>query len=46
MEKAMHQFHGIGYAEYNNSLKRRMEVEVSREREYQKSRQLAAQFGS
>lgn len=41
----MHQFHGFGYAEYNNSLDRRIQVEISREQNHRKGRQLAEQFG-
>lgn len=41
----MHQFHGFGYAEYNHSLDRRLEVEVNREKNHQKGRQMAAEFG-
>lgn len=44
MEKAMHQTHGFGYAEYNRSLEKRMKVEASRERDYKLSCQLAAEF--
>ncbi|WP_170031836.1 hypothetical protein [Alteribacillus bidgolensis] len=44
MEKAMHQSHGFGYAEYNRSLQKRLEVEQSREMEYKISCQIAAEF--
>ncbi|MDQ0298380.1 hypothetical protein J2S78_000788 [Salibacterium salarium] len=44
MEKAMHQSHGFGYAEYNRSLEKRLKVEASRERDYKASCQLAAEF--
>ncbi|MFZ4450849.1 hypothetical protein [Salibacterium aidingense] len=40
----MHQSHGFGYAEYNRSLERRLQVEITREREYKKGCQLTAQF--
>lgn len=36
----MQQSHGMGYAEYNGSLKKRMQVEMDRERDYQKSKKL------
>lgn len=37
MEKSMHQAHGIGYAEYERSLEKRMLVEKNREKDYQNS---------
>ncbi|WP_341482363.1 hypothetical protein [Bacillus kexueae] len=30
----MHQFHGMGYAEYSRKHKKRLEVEKQREKEY------------
>lgn len=40
MEKAMQQNHGIGYAEYNLSLKKRLQVEKNREQDYQISKKI------
>lgn len=37
MEKAMHQSHGIGYAEYNQNLDERLRIEQERDKEYSKS---------
>ncbi|SIR11544.1 hypothetical protein SAMN05443094_105212 [Domibacillus enclensis] len=42
MEKAMHANYGVGYAEYNQKHEVRMEVEQQREKDYQKSQQMAA----
>jgi hypothetical protein len=42
MEKAMHQSHGMGYAEYAQNHKKRMDVEVSREADYRKSQLIYA----
>lgn len=44
MEKALQHSHGIGYAEYNRSLDKRLEVEKTREMDYKKSNLIAAQF--
>ncbi|MFB4163174.1 hypothetical protein ACE1TI_04855 [Alteribacillus sp. JSM 102045] len=40
----MYQSYGFGYAEYNRSLEKRLEVEVSRELEHKISCQIAAEF--
>jgi hypothetical protein len=42
MEKAMHQSHGCGYAEYDRDLEKRLEIEKDRERAYKKGLQIAA----
>ena len=42
MEKAMHQSHGIGYAEYAQKHEKRMDVEMSREEDYRKSQLIYA----
>ncbi|MBZ5753568.1 hypothetical protein [Metabacillus rhizolycopersici] len=42
MEKAMHQSHGMGYAEYAQNHKKRMDVEISREADYRKSQLIYA----
>jgi len=42
MEKAMHQSHGMGYAEYARKHDKRMDVEMSREEEYRKSQLIYA----
>ncbi|WP_202595353.1 hypothetical protein [Halalkalibacter okhensis] len=44
MEKAMQQSHGTSYAEYNRNLEKRLEIEKEREKDYEKSKKLAAQF--
>ncbi|SDM95969.1 hypothetical protein SAMN04488137_2790 [Fictibacillus solisalsi] len=33
----MHKNHGIGYAEYERNLDKRLDIEQEREKEYQKS---------
>ncbi|TCP23511.1 hypothetical protein EV207_13031 [Scopulibacillus darangshiensis] len=38
----MHQAHGIGYAEYENSLEKRIEVEKAREKDHHKCTQITA----
>lgn len=38
----MHANYGVGYAEYNQKHEVRMEVEQQREKDYQKSQQMAA----
>jgi hypothetical protein len=43
MEKAMHNSHGIGYAEYSQKLEKRMDVELSREEDYRKSQLIHAE---
>lgn len=40
----MHQSHGIGYAQYEQSLETRMEIERRREREYKRSQQILNEF--
>jgi hypothetical protein len=42
MEKAMHQSHGCGYAEYDRDLEKRLDVEKEREKEYKKGLKIAA----
>jgi hypothetical protein len=42
MEKAMHQFHGMGYNEYRRTHKKRMKVERKRERNYRSSQIVTA----
>jgi hypothetical protein len=37
MEKSLYQAHGIGYAEYQRSLEKRMQVEKKREKDYKQS---------
>ncbi|WP_346726760.1 hypothetical protein [Bacillus suaedaesalsae] len=37
MEKAMQKSHGLGYAEYSCKLKKRMMVEMKRQKEYETS---------
>jgi len=43
MEKAMHQSHGCGFAEYERDLEKRLDVEKDREKEYKKALELAAE---
>jgi hypothetical protein len=43
MEKAMHQSHGIGYAEYSQNHEKRMDVEIAREKDYRKSQLIYAE---
>ncbi|MFC4404860.1 hypothetical protein [Gracilibacillus xinjiangensis] len=40
MEKAMHQTHGVGYAEYSRNLEKRLSVEKEREDSYIKSQEV------
>ncbi|MDV2684166.1 hypothetical protein RYX56_07275 [Alkalihalophilus lindianensis] len=40
----MHSAHGIGYAEYNRSLDKRMEIEKAREEDYKRCNQIAKEF--
>ncbi|WP_349408396.1 hypothetical protein [Pseudalkalibacillus sp. SCS-8] len=40
----MHQSHGIGYAQYERSLEKRMEIERKRDREYKQSLQMLNEF--
>jgi hypothetical protein len=42
MEKAMHQSHGCGFAEYERDLEKRLDVEKDREKEYKKGLEVAA----
>jgi hypothetical protein len=43
METAMYRAHGISYAEYNEELDKKLEVERGREKEYQQSLTFVAQ---
>jgi hypothetical protein len=45
MEKGMQQAHGVSYSEYQRSLTKRIEVEKQREKDYEASKKIAAQFG-
>ncbi|WP_257349752.1 hypothetical protein [Pseudalkalibacillus decolorationis] len=40
----MHQSHGIGYAEYERSLEKRLKIEQKRERDYRQSQQVLHQL--
>lgn len=40
----MQQSHGLSYAEYNQNLEKRIEVEKEREKEYRKCNKIAAEF--
>lgn len=40
----MHQSHGIGYAQYKQSLEKRMEIERKREQEYRRSQEMLSEF--
>ncbi|WP_280771252.1 hypothetical protein [Salipaludibacillus daqingensis] len=40
MEKALQQSHGIGYESYKGSLKKKVEVEKAREKDYRDSLQV------
>ncbi len=40
----MQQSHGIGYAEYNRNLVKRLEIEKQREKDYQKSCEIADKY--
>ncbi len=40
----MHQNHGIGYAQYERSLEKRMEIERKREQEYKRSQEMLSEF--
>ncbi|MCM3731331.1 hypothetical protein M3196_06600 [Fictibacillus nanhaiensis] len=42
MEKAMHQSHGCGFAEYERDLEKRLDVEKDREKDYKKGLEVAA----
>jgi hypothetical protein len=44
MEKAMHHSHGIGYAEYSLKHEKRLDVEMSREEDYNKSQLIYAKI--
>lgn len=41
----MHYSHGMGYAEYSQSHEKRMDVEMSREKDYHKSQLIHAKIG-
>ncbi|WP_162831745.1 hypothetical protein [Halalkalibacter akibai] len=45
MEKGMQQAHGISYSEYERSLEKRIQIEKQREKDYEASKKIAAQFG-
>jgi len=40
----MHSTHGMGYAEYNRTLDNRLEVENSRQKDYETSQKIVEQF--
>ncbi len=40
----MHQSHGMGYAEYASKHDKRMDVEMSREKDYRKSQLIYAEI--
>lgn len=40
----MQQAHGIGYAEYNRNLEKRIEIEMERDKDYKAGNKLAKQF--
>ncbi|UFT98249.1 hypothetical protein KO561_13695 [Radiobacillus kanasensis] len=44
MEKAMHQAHGIGYAEYASDIDKIIEVEQKRELSHQKNHKMVAEL--
>ncbi|WP_227937365.1 hypothetical protein [Alkalihalobacillus deserti] len=44
MEKGLQQAHGINYSEYNQSLEKRIQIEKQREKDYEASKKIAAQF--
>lgn len=44
MEKAMHHSHGMGYAEYSQKHEKRMDVEMSREKDYRESQLIYAEI--
>lgn len=44
MEKAMHQSHNMGYAEYGRKLDNRLTVEKRRQREYEQCKHIVAEF--
>ena len=46
MEKAMHQSHHMSYAEYEQKLDNRLEVEERREKDYHDCKVLAAEVNS
>ncbi|WP_202406280.1 hypothetical protein [Pontibacillus yanchengensis] len=43
MEKAMHQSHGMGYAEYSRRLDQRLKVEQRRQQEFEQSQRIVAE---
>ncbi|MFC0559410.1 hypothetical protein [Halalkalibacter alkalisediminis] len=40
----MQQAHGISYSEYHQSLDKRIKIEKQREKDYEASKKIAAQF--
>ena len=44
MEKAMYQAHGIGYEEYRRELSKRIQVEQSRDKEYEQSLRIISEI--
>lgn len=44
MEKAMHQNHGVGYAEYELNLSRRLKVERDRYKSYLDSKMIVSEI--
>ncbi|MBH0231019.1 hypothetical protein LCL89_10825 [Halobacillus yeomjeoni] len=45
MEKAMHQAHNMGYAEYSRNIDNRLKIEVKRQREFEQCKQMLSQVG-
>ncbi|WP_404454022.1 hypothetical protein LG329_04760 [Virgibacillus necropolis] len=46
MEKAMHQSHKMGYAEYGRKLENQIAVEKRRQHEYEKCKHMTAELES
>src|SRR5699024_4487099 len=46
MEKAMHQSHKMGFAEYSRNLDNRLTVEKRRQQEYEKCKHIVAEIDS
>ncbi|WP_430791184.1 hypothetical protein VBD025_08450 [Virgibacillus flavescens] len=46
MEKAMHQSHNMGYAEYGRKLENQIAVEKRRQDEYEKCKNITAELDS
>lgn len=44
METAMFRAHGISYAEYDQDIDKKLDVEREREKEYQQSIKFSAQY--